>query len=754
MSNSITATDNPKTGNTTSITGKIVDFLSPKPGDDKFNETGFKEFKFKVRGHNSILAHGKHIPPARTGDSFSLIGQYTYIEGRLTFEVFTAKKNASSVKPSYDDAAFLADNIAGIGPKMAEAIVAALGKDTIKQLQEDPELIYGVPNLNDAMKRSVLIYFGAENHALVNTFKFLQGFCGFPRSTAWKIWRQYHDSAEKQIRSNPYILLSDIIWIHFDDVDQIAMKLGIKRDDEKRITAAIMYTLIRAIYRPEEGHSFLDFTTLRSRVIDKLGACLVSGRKVNKQIDKLCEDGTLYRCKIPGTDREAIYTASEYIAETAIASRLSIIAEKGSQKLLRLNSLIPTYLDPSQKEAVLMALKYDLSLVCGAAGTGKTTILRTILGCLKVAGYDKDTEILLCAYTGKAAKRIEETTGSKASTIHRALVWKRSGGFMHGASNPLPEKVYIIDEASMLTNVLFYDLLNAIPEGSKIILIGDAHQLPPIGGGNLLRELRRSKKIKCTILKNIHRQEDERNEIVEASQAILENRMPVSGESFEIKYVPDDQAGVELFIETLLESGIENTIGLSPLRRYNYGVDYLNNLIQEKVNPQSPGKEELRIGQKRKFRTGDPVIHTRNNYELNVMNGAIGKVVSCNAEEKSVTVEYQDAIEGTRDVIYDYDLARFQLDLAYATTAYKIQGSERDRVVIFLPQSAYSLNTRNSLYTMVTRGKQHVTLIGMKSTIADCIKNDTPSTRNTMLAHRINHTVAPGNIRDPEVDNN
>lgn len=749
MSNTEMSTNNTEE----TVTGKIVRFLSPMPGDEEFDKPGKKTFIFKEKGSTLITVHG-YFPPIRSGDSYSLCGKYENTEGRLVFEVSSAKKHEAQEKEAYSDVKFLVEKIAGLGYKSSEAIVAALGENAVEQLQKDPELVYGVPNLSDAKKMSVLVFFGQASKEFVDTFKFLQGFCGFWRNTSWEIWKKYHGAAEKQIRDDPYILLREIDRLHFGDVDPIGMKLGIKKDDPRRLHAAIMYILVRAIFSPEEGHSFLTFSELRTRAISILDANFVSGRKVNAEIKKMCEDQDLFRELIPGTNQEAIYTQKEYLAEVKIAQRIRVMVNERTPELLSFAKYIPSDLDEDQNAAVCAALEYNLCLIYGAAGTGKTSMLTALLDTFKAAGYDLDTESRLCAFTGKAAKRIEEATGRKASTIHACLSWSGAiGGFIHGAENPLPEKIFIVDESSMLTNTLFSALIEAIPEGSKVIIIGDTHQLPPIGGGNLLRELRRCKKIQCSKLRVVHRQEGEKNAIIEAAHAVLDGKMPQDSENFKIMYVPNDRAGAELFIKTMQTADIQTTIGLSPLRKYNIGVDHLNNMIQEKANPQSPGKEELKIGLKMRFRTGDPVIHTKNNYEMGLMNGAMGTVISCSEEDKTVTVEYKDALTGTRQVVYDYDLCRFQLDLCYATTAYKAQGSEREIAVIYIPQGAYSLNTRNSLYTMITRAKRRVILIGMESAIADCIKNDAPTIRNTMLAHRINPDVLPGNVRDPEVDN-
>lgn len=719
------------------IEGTVKDHIYPKPYMEGFSDPSEKTFLFKIKGDNAIKVKAYGCPGIQTEDRIGLGGYFTKDpEGRQYFLAIEIQEMASEERKAYGDAEYLAQEIPGIGKKTAKAIVEEMGPGVVRKLTEDPTIIDGCALIPDRAKAVIVTFFKGKDPEQVKIFTFLRGFCELSQLSSLRIWRRFKTTAEAVIRNDPFALLPEIEHLHFESVDRVRRKLGIPDDDTKRLAAALTYVLFKTLF--QDGHVYLTRATLIEKTNDLLkGKDL--GSKIIDTLEEEIEAGRLIREPIPGTRDAAIYLREEYESETYIAGDVNKMTSAPKQPSRPVKISSRYNLDSEQMEAIRMACIELLSIIHGPAGTGKTSLERPLIDTLaKYKSISAETEICLTAFTGKAAQRMREATGHHATTIHRLLKWDKSANsFTYNKDNKLPYKAYIVDECSMLTNHLFAKLLKAIPEGATIVIIGDHHQLPSIGGGSLLAELLRSGKVPHTELTIIHRTEGEDNPVLHTATRILANTMPEEMKNISIKYVPDDQTGKRLFLETVTAAERTRTLGLTQLRHYAMGVEEMNPILQERINPPTPGKKECRFSPTRVYREGDPVIHTRNDYELNVMNGQQGYVIDCDQAEKTITVAYPEG-GGSKLVEYDSETSKFELELCYCTTAYKSQGIEAKDVIIFVPQGARVLNTRNSLYTMVTRAREKVTLIGMRSTIADCIANDAPEQRNTMLAYRIN----------------
>jgi len=632
--------------------------------------------------------------------------------------------------------------IKGVGPATAEKIVHNFGAQALEVLEKEPARLTEIEGIGE--KRATMIAASLrERREIMRVMSFLQGF-GVGPGYAARIYRKYGEATKEVVSKNPYQLAEDVFGVGFRTADKIALEMGLAPTSAHRLRAALLFLLNQA---QEEGHVFLPVEELYRRVWETLALVEDSewAALLEKQLRRLVQDGMIVLERFPGGT--AAYLAALYHAERYVAAQL--------RELMRYSFSEPpdplaseeaiAGLSEGQRQAVREALSHGLLVVTGGPGTGKTTTIKSLLTLFARQGL----EVLLAAPTGRAAKRMTEATGREARTIHRLLEYTYVEGegyrFQRDEARPLRVHVLIVDEVSMVDILLFYQLLKAIPAGCRLILVGDADQLPSVGPGNVLREIITSGEVPVARLEQIFRQ-SERSAIVTNAHLVNAGQLPqwreASGEFCFISESDPEQI-LELILDLcsrrLPQYRNKDAIGdiqvLSPMRRTVLGVENLNLCLQQRLNPPAPHKTELRVGQTI-FRLGDKVMQIRNNYQKEVFNGDIGSITYLNLEDGELTVCYPD-VGGVREVIYD--LAELEeLVLSYAVSVHKSQGSEYPVVVLPVVTQHYVLLQRNLLYTAITRAKELIVLVGTRKALAIAVGNNKIETRYTRLAARLN----------------
>jgi exodeoxyribonuclease V alpha subunit len=544
-----------------------------------------------------------------------------------------------------------------------------------------------------------------------------------------------------RVRENPFRLAFDVWGIGFLSADRLAGALGIKRDSDVRVDAGVRHVLDEG---GGSGHVFLPRGRLRTDAAARLE---VDEALVEAALDRLAISGEVV---IEGTgDDAAVYEAGLHRAERAVAV--------GLERLLRASHEAPTVdldkalawyekeaniaLAPQQAEAVRRAIHDPVVVITGGPGVGKTTIVRGIVAILAAKGLS----IALAAPTGRAAKRLSEATGKPAATLHRMLEWKPAEGmFGRNGQRPLDADLLVVDEASMLDVRLAADLVNALSDGTRLVLVGDVDQLPSVGPGTVLRDVIASQRVPTVCLTEIFRQAA-RSLIVTNAHRIHDGVLPELGtpppegpaaDTRDFFFLEeDDPARAAALVRDLVAARLprryqlrpQDIQVLAPMHRGELGAANLNQLLQEAL---TPGAEELRVGN-RAFRTGDRVMQLRNDYDKEVWNGDIGQVVKASTADSEVVVRYED-----REVPYGTDELD-ELSLAYAATVHKSQGSEYPAVVVPVHTQHYVMLQRNLLYTAVTRGKRLVVLVGSRKALGIAVRNGDIASRCSGLAHRL-----------------
>lgn len=650
--------------------------------------------------------------------------------------------------------------IRGIGETLAKRIVKEFGQDTFRIVEEEPERLSAVKGISERMAREIADQM-VEKRELRDAFVYLQQY-GISNTLAVKIYEKYGSDLYAVMKENPYRLAEDISGVGFRIADEIASKLGIREDSDYRIRSGIIYALLQAT---GEGHLYLPMELLLQKTAMLLG---VYPEQIQPHIERLAMDKKLV---VKQKDEEKrVYVSGNYYSELKCARMLhdlNISMENefgplGNRKLqellLRLQDEQGIELDDLQKKAVLMSAKSGLFILSGGPGTGKTTTINTILRLFE----EEDLDILLAAPTGRAAKRMTEATGFEARTIHRllevggALEDGSTARFDRNEENPLEADAIIIDEMSMVDIHLFQALLEAISVGTRLIMVGDVNQLPSVGPGQVLHDLIDSGHIPVVILKKIFRQAQESDIVLNAHRINDGKAISFDNKSRDFFLLERREPGViykhmiQLILEKLppyVEAEPFDIQVLTPMRKGPLGVESLNEILQRYLNPESPAKKECTQGD-RLLREGDKVMQIKNNYQLaweirsrygiavdqgmGIFNGDMGVIREINDTARTVTVEFDEH----RMVEYPYTQLD-ELELAYAVTIHKSQGSEYPAVILPLLTGPRLLMNRNLLYTAVTRARKCVTILGSSATVQEMIDNAKENRRFTSLNDRI-----------------
>ena len=644
--------------------------------------------------------------------------------------------------------------IKGIGAALAARIVRRFKKDSFRIIEEEPERLVEVKGISErkAMEISDQV---AEKRDLRQAMIFLQQY-GISLNLAVKIYGIYQQDIYRIIKENPYQLADDVQGVGFKIADEIAAKAGIRTDSDFRIRSGILYTLLQAT---AEGHTYLPQKELTKRTVELLGVEPehIEEHYMNLSIDK--------KIIIKG---DHIYGAAYYYMEASVASMLQELDIKYDVPEIEMELRISQIekhsgMEPDEMQilAVKEAVKNGLLVITGGPGTGKTTTINTIIRYFESEGMD----IALAAPTGRAAKRMSDTTGYEARTIHRMLELNGgmdgNAGFSRNADHPLETDVIIIDEMSMVDINLMYALLKAVTAGTRLILVGDVNQLPSVGPGSVLKDIIDSEAFPVVKLTKIFRQATQSDIIINAhkindgEEVVLDNK---SMDFFFLKRYEADKiinVTIQLIAQKLpkfVDASPFDIQVLTPMRKGLLGVERLNGILQQYLNPKSEDKKEREHGS-HIFREGDKVMQTKNNYQLEweirskygfaidkglgVFNGDMGIIKEINEYAETMTVEFD---EGR---MVDYSLKNLdELELAYAITIHKSQGSEYPAVVIPLLNGPQMLMNRNLLYTAVTRAKKCVTLVGDENTFVSMIQNTRQQKRYTGLGEEIRKLVS------------
>ena len=622
--------------------------------------------------------------------------------------------------------------VRGVGKTMASRIVEFFGKDTLEILGKNPERLAEIPGIG-AKKAEVIGKSYSEISDLREIMLFLEQ-NGVSGSYAAKLQIAYGDTAIDRMKINPYILITDIEGIGFKTADRIALSLGFDLASTERIRAGIIYVLNMAA---SGGHTCIPEEELL-RYAERV---LQADYMVVETVFRDMVEKDMLRTEDWGGQR-FIYPEYLYRAETGVAHMLLALRDHpeslgkvDEEKIMEeWEAEAGIELAEAQKEAIRSSLKFGVFALTGGPGTGKTTIIKGILSVLKRAGC----KVLLAAPTGRAARRLEAAAGEKAQTVHRMLEYNVSGTFGKNAEDLLEAQAVIVDEASMLDIALFYHLLEALPLGCRLVLAGDVDQLPSVGPGSVLKDIIQSGKMPVVRLREIFRQA-EISPIVRNAHRINRGMMPecVSDSDFSMmEFEEEEQAAAYItnfYADKTRDGRWQSLQVLSPMHKGACGVRNLNSLLQMRVNPPSPEKSEILRPDGTVLRLGDKVMQIRNNYEKDVYNGDIGQIV--NIKEKEVTVWYPDRQE---DEYVCYSESEYdELQLAYALSVHKSQGSEYSQIVLALMPGHYIMLQRNLLYTAVTRAREKVVLVGTKAALYTAVSNDRTKRRYSLLKERL-----------------
>ncbi len=698
-----------------------------------YQSDGYSVLKCAAKGFQEPVTVVGMMPDPHVGSVLTLGGRWR-IDSRYgrQFQVVTFEETLPATV--YGIEKYLGSGlIRGIGPKYAKQIVSLFGRDTLDVIETAPNRLMEVPGIGYKRVESITRSW-ADQKEIRNIMLFLQEH-QVSTAHATRIYRQYGADSIRVVQENPYRLADDIWGIGFRTADTIASKLGFGKERFVRLRSGLMYTLNRLA---EEGHCYA-----KREQLAETGAKLleVDEALLQQTLDEMIRVQDVITTPIPDSADPAIYLPPFFYSEVGVQNRLKKIAAALPARTAGEPAVSGGAFeyDEIQLRAIRTACTEKVMILTGGPGTGKST---TTLGIIRAL---RGMRILLAAPTGRAAKRLSEVTGMEARTIHRLLEFKPPDGYKHNEEYPLDGDVLIVDECSMVDIVLMYALLRAVPDTMRLILVGDADQLPSVGAGNVLRDLIESGVFPVVTLTKIFRQAASSRIITNAHQINRGEFPDLSngrGTDFFFQGEEDPEKAAALIVDLVKNrlpkyyrvppQGIQV---LTPMQRGVIGAVHLNQMLQAAVNPPAADRHgnapaELSRGGYT-FRPGDKVMQIRNNYDREVFNGDIGTVESMDPAEKTLAIRFDD-----RSVTYDVS----ELDeivLAYATTVHKAQGAEFPIVVMPVMMTHFPMLQRNLLYTGVTRAKKVFVLVGQKKAVGFCVRNVTVDSRNTLLAERL-----------------
>ena len=686
-------------------------------------ENGYSVFRVKVKGYDDLVTLVGNLLDVPAGSVLLCQGEWR-VDRKYGQQFQCSTWEEVMPATAYGIEKYLGSGLVkGIGPKFARLIVDRFGTGTIDVIETDIERLNEVHGIGP--KRIAKIRESWEKQKdIKNVMLFLQGH-GVSTAFAAKIYREYGKESVSKVQENPYRLADDIWGIGFKTADGIASKMGYGKDDPRRVRSGILYTLGQLA---DEGHCFATGKQLLGTAAELLdvreeaiGAVLADMSGADDVI----------------TDGEAIYLPPFHYAECGVARRLlalrngngSLFSED-EPELPRVEGIV---YDETQLEAVRLALKSKVMVLTGGPGTGKTTTTKAIIGALRSSGM----KVLLAAPTGRASKRMSEATGMEAKTIHRMLEYNPKDGYQRNADNPLTGDALIVDECSMIDILLMNNLLKAVPDGMRLILVGDIDQLPSVGAGNVLRDIIDSGAVPVIRLTRIFRQA-QTSRIVMSAHAVNAGRLPDLSNGRETDFFFLREEDPEKVAESIVDLvgrrlpgaygiGADSIQVLTPMQRGVVGAASLNIALQQSLN--GNGDSLSRGGYT--FRKGDRVMQLRNDYDKEVFNGDLGYITEVNLEDRVLKVDFDG-----REIEYD-STELDELSLAYATTIHKAQGSEYPVVVIPVMMNHFVMLQRNLIYTGITRAKKVCVLIGQLKALSYAVRNLTVQKRNTRLKERL-----------------
>ncbi len=689
-------------------------------------DNGYSVLKVAVKGYNDLVTVVGNLLDVNIGSVLLLEGDWR-VDAKYGKQFTAVRWEETLPATVYGIEKYLGSGlIKGIGPHFAKKIVAMFGTDTISVIEDTPDKLIDVHGIG--RKRVEKIKESWEKQKEIkNIMLFLQS-NGVSTAFAAKIYKTYGNESIDIVRENPFRLADDIWGIGFKTADSIAEKFGFGKCDYVRCRSGIMYTLNALA---DEGHVYSERTQLIRKAVELLEA---DGQSVSSALDRMLADNDLI------LDEDAIYLPPFYYAEIGTAKKLlnlstapTSVKAGDSVDIERIQQLTGMQYDEIQADAIRTALQSKVMILTGGPGTGKTTTTQGIISAMQLYGM----EILLAAPTGRAAKRMTETTGLEAKTIHRLLEFKPPEGYQRNDETPLEGDALIVDEASMIDIVLMNSLLKAVPEGMRLILVGDIDQLPSVGPGNVLRDIINSDQFPVVRLTRIFRQA-RTSRIIMNAHRINKGQPPDIGNAKEGDFFFLEEEDPDKVADTIVElvttrlpkqynvkpSAVQV---LTPMQRGVVGAANLNQRLQEALNR----SEECLRRSGTAFRLYDKVMQIKNNYEKEVFNGDIGRIVAVNMNDRELTVRFDD-----RDIIYDVTELD-ELIHAYATTIHKAQGSEYPIVVMPVLMTHYVMLQRNLIYTGITRAKKLMVLVGTKKALGYAVRNVTVTARNTKLCKRL-----------------
>ncbi len=703
-------------------------------------ETAWSVVRIQVEGRGEVTAVG-NLLGVQPGETVRLTGQWVhdrqYGEQFKVASYLTVQPNTVVGIERYLGSGL----VAGIGPKIAKKLVGHLGIDTLTVIDQEPERLREVPGIGPKLSQRILQAWDGQR-AIRDVMVFLQSH-GIATGHATKIFKTYGADAIRVVRERPYALAQDVFGIGFPTADRIARRLGTELDDPARIAAGVLHVLRTAA---DDGHTYLP----RNDTLDATQRLLgVDPSLVTGAIGTLAAANEVVvqshpNAVTPADATDAIFLTHLDRAEGELAATLCRLASRPSVPVgVDPTRAVAWYekreaisLAPHQREAIEQALTSRMLVITGGPGTGKTTLIRGVVAILDRAGL----RIHLAAPTGRAAKRLGEATGQSARTIHRLLEFQpKTRTFARGPDHPLTCDLLIIDEASMLDTVLASHLARAVPVNGRLILVGDIDQLPSVGPGRVLADVIASGAADVVRLTKIFRQAQQSLIVVNAHR-IRQGQAPIPrppGDDGDFFFFEREQP--EAILATVLDlvtTRIPRRFGfdprteiqvLSPMQRGLLGAGNLNQELQTRLNPTGLAVERG----SRVLRVNDRVMQLRNNYDLDVFNGDIGRIVSINTEAKELMVAMDDRTVG-------YTFAELdELTLAYAGSIHKSQGSEYPCVVMPLHTQHFVLLQRNLLYTAVTRGRRLVIVVGSRRALRRAVDHADAAQRSTLLAQRL-----------------